>query len=348
MPLTPTTTDTADTATTGLTPPRREDHLTDGLDEHTLQDELGQSERTVTLGQVNPAFTGQSLSALADWARGDLAYGLSGERESNLADESNASRLSMTRDLPTIDLFNNFFGLTNAAWEKIDPSSSEAEVRETLSEKMEADLKSVRDKAAGDPNNELNAAAANKLPLLEAYKVYMLDARNPNNIVKAFRSRPEERNSTEPLVESVRGMPIIKQPNKSAQDGARAFKTVRRACKAGLNMVHQVEPWKSRGAMVHFELGGMGDLALSAKAAPIRQRTGRSVYVPITSSELRHAYDNRMTFDRMRYYVNAKEVHAPWSGLWTEAEGVTASAGVWNAGRLGRKMMGGPSVITPP
>lgn len=350
MPLTPTTTETAETTASPLTPPRREDHLTDELDEHTLKDELAeqaQPERRVSMEQLNPAFTGETLTGLSDWDRGDVAYGMTTPRETNLKSQLDEGRLTLSGHLSTADLFNNYFGLVDRAWTGIDPSASDAKVREDLSAAMEIDLDRTRAAAQDDTRPEKAESARRNLPLLTAYKAFMLDPTNPNNLVKAYRARPEERNTNAPLKRSVEGF-IFKQKDEESENKARAYKVIRRACKAGLKMIHEVEPWKSNGAKVHFELKGMGDLALIARGAPIRQKSGRAAYVPITSTELRYAYDNRTNFTKVHYYIGAKEVHPPWSGTWTEADGVTAAADVWNAGRYGRRQRGGPGVIELP
>ena len=110
-------------------------------------------------------------------------------------------------------------------------------------------------------------------------------------------------------------LPKDKYGENSSELDMRHMKSVRRVCKAGIEMIAKDATFTSRGAKVHFVLDFMGDLG---KVARKEART-TSGYVPITSSELCFCYRNWNKFglaNKVQFYINSQQVAAPWLVDW--------------------------------
>lgn len=130
------------------------------------------------------------------------------------------------------------------------------------------------------------------------------------------------------------------------------MKSIRRACKAGILAVATHPTFVSRNARVHFILDGMGDLADVAQKKPLKQNKS---YVSITSSELSFCCRKwdlppLNLKDIVQFYVNAREVHAPWEQDWTciDATGKQVKSGyqTWKRYQLYRVLLRIPLLMT--
>ena len=127
---------------------------------------------------------------------------------------------------------------------------------------------------------------------------------------------------------------------------------IRRACKAGILAVATQKAFTESVARIHFILDGLGDLS---DIALKRKRGAEKTYLPITSSELTFCFRKWWLppinlFRIVQFYVNAKEVPAPWVENWEkrDATGKMVKSGyyAWHRYSIYRDLLRAPLGLT--
>ena len=228
------------------------------------------------------------LSTLADnvdFSRGDLVYGIHSAR---------------TIALRTIDSIQNYRWYYADAYNNHYGIGYGDAFAETSTQRKNTEKQELVNQHMSGKNSDVALASSNADSPAFA-RAYYQGIRNSRYApTKVFDYRHNQ---------------LVAESRRTLADAQKA-KAVRKACKFGIGMVSSLPPFSTNQAKIHFILDGLGDLGDIAQKKALTS-VGRT-YVPITSSELAFVYRFWSQLrNTVKFYVNQKEVVAPWLTNWT-------------------------------
>ena len=224
-----------------------------------------------------------TLEDNVDFSRGDLIYGIHSARTE--AAQTLDSRHGY--NWYYADAYNNYYGIgTGDAFEKTSSKWTKGGKQKLVNQHMSG------------KNSNVASSTADSPAFARAYYQGIRNSRYAPTKVFDYGQNQLVAESRGDLAE------------------AQKAKAIRKACKFGIGMVSSLPPFSTNQAKIHFILDGLGDLGNIAQKKPLT--SVGTTYVPITSSELAFVYRFWSQLrNTVKFYVNQKEVVAPWLTNWT-------------------------------